>query len=288
MSLRYATRHRCILAQSDLHSFLLKFVRIHELQHISYTGNPKNMKFENKIALVTGASRGIGRATALAFAEEGANVVVNYEKDQTDADKAVADIKKLGRDAIAVQADVAVESDVQRLIQEAVKHFGGIDILVNNAGIVFDVPILEKTVEQWKRTLHVNLLGTFLCIKYAVPYLKEKPGASILNISSTNGIDCGSPESADYDASKAGIISLTKNMAQALALEIRVNSVAPGWVDTDINKSMPKDLIESETQKIALKRWARPEEIAKAVLFLCSEDASFITGTTLVVDGGYQ
>ncbi len=246
------------------------------------------MKFENKIALVTGASRGIGRATALAFAEEGANVVVNYEKDQTDADKAVADIKKLGRDAIAVQADVAVESDVQRLIQEAVKHFGGIDILVNNAGIVFDVPILEKTVEQWKRTLHVNLLGTFLCIKYAVPYLKEKPGASILNISSTNGIDCGSPESADYDASKAGIISLTKNMAQALALEIRVNSVAPGWVDTDINKSMPKDLIESETQKIALKRWARPEEIAKAVLFLCSEDASFITGTTLVVDGGYQ
>ena len=118
--------------------------------------------------------------------------------------------------------------------------------------------------------------------------MKGRKGASILNISSTNGIDSLSPESSDYDASKAGVISLTKNFSQALAPHIRVNSVAPGWVDTDINKDLPKDFIKSETEKIALKRWAQPEEIAKAVLFLCSNDASFITGSILVVDGGYQ
>ena len=246
------------------------------------------MRFKNKIVLVTGASRGIGRAVAIAFAEEGGNVIVNYEKDQVDAEKAVSDIKKLGRDAVAIQADVALESDVQRLMQETLKHFGGIDILVNNAGVVFDAPILEKTITQWERTLHVNLLGTFLCTKYAVQYLKDRHGSSILNISSNNGIDTGSPESADYDASKAGIISLTKNFARALAPHIRVNSVAPGWVDTDMNNSLPKEFREKEMQKTALKRWAQPEEIASAVLFLCSEGASFITGTILVVDGGYQ
>lgn len=148
--------------------------------------------------------------------------------------------------------------------------------------------ILEKTVEQWEQTLRVNLIGTFLCTKYAVPYMKNRQGASILNISSTNGIDSGSPESADYDASKAGVISLTKNLSQSLAPRIRVNSIAPGWVDTEINKDLPKDFIESEIQKTALRRWGRPEEIAQAVLFLCSEDVSFITGATLVVDGGYR
>lgn len=245
------------------------------------------MKFKNKTILVTGSSRGIGRATAIAFGQEGANVVVNYVKDKASADSAVEEIKKLGGEAFAVQADVAIEDDVKRMVEESVKHFGAIDILVNNAGIVFDVPILEKTFEQWERTLHVNLIGTFLCTKYASPHMKGRPGAAILNISSTNGLDSLSPESADYDTSKAGVISLTKNFAQALA-PIRVNSVAPGWIDTDINKGLPDEFVKGETDKIALGRWGRPEEIAKAVLFLCSEDASFITGTTLVVDGGYQ
>lgn len=246
------------------------------------------MKFKNKTVLITGSSRGIGRATAIAFAQEGANVVVNYVKNKTAGDKTVSEIKKLGVDAIAIQADVASESDVVRMIENVVRHFGSIDILVNNAGIVFDVPILEKTVGQWEKTLHVNLIGTFLCTKYAVPHMKDRTGASILNISSTNGIDSLSPESADYDTSKAGVISLTKNFAQALAPQIRVNSIAPGWIDTEINKDLPKDYIKSETEKIALKRWGQPEEIAKAILFLCSDDASFITGSTLVVDGGYQ
>lgn len=237
--------------------------------------------------LVTGSSRGIGRATAIAFAKEGAHVIVNYVKDATSANEVVKQIKGLGRDATAVRADVAIETDVQNLIKESVNHFGTIDVLVNNAGIVFDVPIFEKTVEQWERTLKINLIGTFLCTKYAAPHMKGRAGASILNISSTNGIDSLSPESADYDTSKAGVISLTRNLAQSLAPTIRVNSIAPGWIDTEINKDLPKDFVKSETAKIALKRWGQPEEIAKTVLFLCSEDASFITGATLVVDGGY-
>ncbi len=246
------------------------------------------MKFKNKIVLVTGSSRGIGRATALAFAKEGANVIVNDIVNNALADDVVGEIKSLGGDAIAIQADVSVERDVKRMIEEAIRHFGAVDILVNNAGIVFDIPILEKTVEQWERTLRVNLIGTFLCTKYTVPYMKNRPGAAILNISSTNGIDSLSPESADYDTSKAGVISLTKNFSQSLAPNIRVNTVAPGWIDTDINKGLSKDFIADEIKKIALGRWGRPEEIAKAVLFLCSEDASYITGSTLIVDGGYR
>ena len=246
------------------------------------------MRFKNKVVLITGSSRGIGRATAIAFAKEGAKVIINYVKNKEAGEKTVGEIKNLGTEAIAIQADIASESDVKRMVEEAVQKFGAIDILINNAGIVWDIPIFTKTVEQWERTLRVNLIGAFLCAKYVVPHMKDRVGASILNISSTNGIDSGGPESIDYEASKAGMISMTKNLAQALAPHIRVNSIAPGWVYTEINKDLPKDIVESETQKIALGRWGRPEEIAKASLFLCSEDASFITGSVLVVDGGYQ
>ncbi len=246
------------------------------------------MKFKDKVVLVTGGSRGIGRATALAFAKEGANIIVNYVNHKEAASATVVDIENMGAQAIAVQADVSIEADVKRLIEEAVKQFGGIDILVNNAGIVIDNSLLEKTAEQWERTLRVNLIGPFLCAKYSIPHMKGRKGAVIVNIASTNGIDSLSTESADYDASKAGVISLTKNLAQELAPDIRVNAVAPGWIDTDINKDLPKEFIAEEIQHIALKRWGRPEEIASAVLFLCSDDASFITGTTLVADGGYQ
>lgn len=243
------------------------------------------MKLKNKIALITGSSRGIGKATALLFAREGAKIVVNYVKSETKANAVVDEIKKLGSDALCIKCDVSDEKEVKQMVAQAIKKFGKIDILVNNSGIVFDVPFKERTAEQWKRTLDVNLLGVFLCSKYIAPHMPK--GGRIINVSSTNGINSFNPDSMDYDASKAGIIILTRDLAKELAPNILVNSVAPGWVETDINKDLPEDFVKEETQKIYLKRFAKPEEIAKTILFLASEDANYITGITLIVDGGY-
>jgi len=246
------------------------------------------MKLKNKVAIITGASRGIGRATALLFAQEGAKVVVNYFSSQKEADFVVEEITKIGSDAIAVKCDVSSESEVKEMIQKTIDKFGRIDILVNNAGIVFDAPFFERTVEQWKKTMDVNLLGTFLCSKYASKQMLKNESGKIINVSSTSGINSFSPESMDYDASKAGIITLTKNLAKELAPKIQVNSVAPGWVDTEMNKDLPKDFVGDETEKIYLKRFAKAEEIARSILFFASDDASYITGSVLIVDGGHD
>lgn len=243
------------------------------------------MKLQNKVALITGSSRGIGKAIALLFAKEGAKVIINYTKSKEKADEVVEEILKLGSEAVAVQADVSDENQVKNMINIAVKKFGKIDILVNNAGIVFDIPFKEKTVEQWQQTLGINLIGVFLMCKHCIPYMNGE-GSRIINISSTNGLYAVSSDSMDYDASKAGVISITKSLAQELAPEILVNCIAPGWVDTDINKYLPEDYVKSEIEKIGVKRFGRPEEIANTALFLASEDSSFITGTTIVVDGG--
>ena len=245
------------------------------------------MRFKDKVVLITGASRGIGRSTALLFAKEGAKVIVNYQKAEKEANEVVREISKIGSEAIALKCDVSKEEEVKKMIFEGIKKFGRIDVLVNNAGIVFDVPLFEKTLDQWTKTLGVNLIGVFLCSKYVAANMKKQKSGVIINISSTNGIDTLNTESADYDASKTGVISLTKNLASELAPNIRVNCIAPGWVGTDINKGLPKDYVAEETEHILMKRFGKPEEIAKAVLFLASEDASFITRTTLVVDGGY-
>lgn len=245
------------------------------------------MKLKNKIALITGASKGIGRATALLFAKEGAKVAVNYFSSENKAKSVVEEIKKIGSEAIAIKCDVSNEKQVKSMVDQVLSKFGSIDILVNNAGIVFDVPFLKRTVEQWKKTLDVNLLGTFLCSKHASESLKKTNNGKIINISSTNAIDCFSPEAMDYDASKAGIIILTRDLAKELAPEIRVNAIAPGWVDTEMNKDLPQDFIDEETEQIYLKRFAKPTEIAKAILFLASDDASYITGSILKVDGGH-
>jgi len=243
------------------------------------------MKLKNKVALITGSSRGIGRATALLFAKEGANIVVNYSKSEKESNKVIDEIKKLGSEAIGIKCDVSNEKQVKKMVEQTIKKFGKIDILVNNAGVVFDVPFKERTVDQWKRTLDVNLIGVFLCCKYIAPHMPK--GGRIVNISSTNGINSFSPDAMDYDTSKAGVIILTRDLAKELAPNILVNSIAPGWVDTAMNKDLSKDFVEKETKKIYLKRFAQPEEIAKTILFLASDDASYITGVTLVVDGGY-
>lgn len=246
------------------------------------------MKLKNKIAIITGSSKGIGKSTALLFAKEGAKVVVNYFSSEKEAFSVVDKIKKIGSEAIAIKCDVSKENEVKEMIQKTIDTFGKIDILVNNAGIVFDVPLFEKTVEQWKQTLDVNLIGTFLCSKYASEQMLKNGNGKIINISSTNGINTLSPEAADYDASKAGVINLTKNLAKELAPKIQVNSIAPGWVDTEMNKDLPKEFVEEETEKIYMKRFAKPEEIAKAILFFASDDATYITGSILKVDGGYD
>jgi len=246
------------------------------------------MKLKDKVALITGASRGIGRATALLFAKEGAKVAVNYNRSEKEAVEVVASIKDGGSEAITVKCDVSDESQIKKMVDEVIEKFGRIDILVNNAGIVFDIPFFEKTNEQWQKTLQTNLIGTFLCMKYVGPHMVKQKYGKIVNVASTNGIDAYDSTSADYDASKAGVIVLTKASAEIFAPFVSVNCVAPGWVDTDINKDLPKDYVKEETEKIYLKRFAKPEEIAKAILFLASDDASFITGSVLVADGGYR
>lgn len=245
------------------------------------------MKLKNKIAIITGASKGIGKSTALLFAKEGAKIIVNYSSSEKEASFVVDEIKKIGSEAIVIKCDVANENEVKEMIQRTMDKFGKIDILVNNAGIVFDVPFFERTVEQWKKTLDINLLGTFLCSKYASEQMLKNDNGKIINISSTNGIDSFSPEAIDYDASKAGVIILTRDLAKELAPKIQVNSIAPGWVDTEMNKDLPKDFVKEEIEKIYLKRFAKPEEIAKSILFLASDDANYITGSILKVDGGY-
>src|SRR3990172_13376962 len=212
------------------------------------------MRFKDKVVLITGSSRGIGKATALAFAREGAKVVVNYTKEEKDAEATTQEIKKMGSEAIALKCDVSQEKQVEDMVSAAIDHFGRLDVLVNNAGIVLDIPLFEKTVEQWKRILEVNLIGVFLCSKYAAPHLRKTKG-KIVNISTTNVFNSPAPEDADYDASKAGVVSLTKNLAKELAPDILVNSVAPGWVDTDINKDLPKDFIKGTYTDIYLNRW---------------------------------
>ncbi len=244
------------------------------------------MKLKNKTAIITGSSSGIGKATALLFAKEGANVVINYISPEKEALVVADEAKKLGVQAIAIKCDVSKENEVKKMVTETMGKFGGIDVLVNNAGIVYDVPLFERTMDQWQRTLDVNLLGNFLCSKYVAERMLKKGKGRIVNISSTNAINSFSPDAIDYDASKAGVITLTKDFAKALAPKINVNAVAPGWVDTKMNKDLPSEFVQDEASKIYLKRFAKPEEIAQAILFLASDEASYITGSVLVVDGG--
>lgn len=199
------------------------------------------MKLKDKIAIVTGSSRGIGRATALLFAKNGAKIIVNYSKSEDEANKVVKEIEKIGSQAIAVKCDVSEEEQVKAMVEEIINKFGKVDILVNNAGVVYDVPFQEKTADQWIKTLGVNLIGVFLCSKYVSEHMKKQGSGKIVNVSSTNGINCFSPETMDYDASKAGVIILTRGLAKELALSIQVNSVAPGWVNTKMNEDLPDD-----------------------------------------------
>ncbi len=241
-----------------------------------------------KVVLITGSSKGIGKAIAVEFAKIGGyKVVINYLTDKENAEKLSSYLKEEYKmETLVIKADVSDEEQVKNMVQETINKFGRIDVLVNNAGIAIDKEFEDRTVEDWKRTLEVNTIGTFLVSKYASENMMKNKSGKIINISSTNGINTFFPSSIDYDASKAAIINLTYNLAIQFAPYINVNAVAPGWVNTEMNKELPKQLIEEETEKIYKKRFAKPEEIAKVICFLASEDAEYINGTVIKVDGG--
>lgn len=241
-----------------------------------------------KTVLITGATRGIGKATAERFAKANYNVVINYHNTALEEVKDIAHkISEQYRvETLAVQADVADETAVNQMVQTVLKHFNKIDTLVNNAGIVYDRDFTNITTGEFMRTLSVNVLGAFLVSRTIARHMPE--GSSIVNVSSTNGTKTVSPECLDYNISKVGLQSLTRDIAFQFKPNIRVNAVAIGWADTDMNKDLPSEYIQSENDRIYLGRFANPVEIANAIYFLASDEASYINSAVLTIDGGYQ
>lgn len=248
----------------------------------------RRMDFHGKVVWVTGSSSGIGEATIKEFASLGADVVIHYYQHKEQAESIEKFIQSHYQvETLLVQGDVANEEDVKRMVEEVLSKFGQIDVLVNNAGIAIDTMFEDKTVDNFRRTLDVNLIGTFLMGKYIGKIMFNQKTGRIINISSTNGIDTVYPESIDYDASKAGVLSLTKNLAIQYAPYVLVNTLAPGWVNTPMNQELDSEMIEAEEKKILLGRFASPEEIAHVVVFLASDKASYINASVLRVDGGF-
>lgn len=239
-----------------------------------------------KIALVTGAGRGIGREIALTLAEYGADVIVNYNGSKEKAWEVVEKIRMMGRKAVAVQCSVADYEACGQMITDMLAEFGRIDILVNNAGITKDNLMIRMTEEDFDAVIDTNLKGTFNTMKHMYrPFLKQKAGR-IINLSSVSGI-LGNVGQANYAASKAGVIGLTKSMARELASRnITVNAVAPGFIDTDMTQAMTDTAREAAVAQIPLKRVGTTRDIAEAVAFLASDKAAYITGQVLSVDGG--
>lgn len=246
------------------------------------------MNLTNMNALVTGSSRGIGKSIIEVLARYGCNVIINYNNSKKEAHELKEYIQsKYNVKVMVIKADVSNETDVKNMIENIINEFGKLDILVNNAGIAIDTLFNDKTKENFQKILDVNLIGTFLVSKYASKYMLKNKYGRIINITSTNGIDTFYPMSLDYDASKAGVISLTKNLAKELAPHINVNAVASGWVNTDMTKDLDETFYNEEIEKIFLKRFANPEEIANVVLFLASPLATYVNGEIIRVDGGY-
>ncbi len=246
------------------------------------------MNLLDKTAIVTGSSRGIGKAIALKLAENGANVVINYpiDSEEEGAKLVVEEIKKMGRDALAIKADVSNSEDVSKLVKEVSDYFTSIDILVNNAGITRDTLLMRMKDEDWDKVMDVNLRGTFLCTKLVSKKMMKQKSGKIVNIASVIGI-MGNAGQANYSASKAGVIGLTKSTAKELASRgINVNAVAPGFIQTEMTEKLGDELVESYSKSIPLGSLGTSEDVANAVFFLCSEESKYITGQTINVDGG--
>ncbi len=246
------------------------------------------MRFQGKTALITGGGRGIGATTALMMLAEGGQVgVLDVNPDHLKRVTETAAAR--GYTLKTYQADVSKTEQVRRSVDAFVEEVGRIDILVNNAGMTIPRPFMEKTAEDWIRTLEVNLIGVFLCAQAAAKYMLAQQSGKIVNISSIRGVPhCGREGVMDYSAAKSGVISLTKTLAKALAPHVNVNTVAPGHTLTELTAPLPDSVKQGMIEGTYLKRMAQPEDIAKAILFLASEDANFITGQMLLVDGGFS
>lgn len=246
---------------------------------------PENLQhLKDKVAVITGASRGIGKAAALALASQGAKVVINYARSSEAAEATVQEIISAGGGAIALQADVSQNAEVENLIKQTLDKFGRIDVLVNNAGITKDTLLLRMKPEQWQAVIDLNLTGVFLCTKAVSKTMLKQRSGRIINIASVAG-QMGNPGQANYSAAKAGVIGFTKTVAKELANRgVTVNAVAPGFIETDMTHDLKSDDI---IQFIPLGRYGKPEEVAGTIRFLAADPAaSYITGQVFNVDGG--
>lgn len=242
----------------------------------------------NKNVLITGGTRGIGEAISREFAKKGYDLIINYVNSNEKAQNLKQELEKeYNIKVLPIQTDISNEIAIKNMVDTAINEYGKIDVLVNNAGIVIDREFEDRTVEDWKKTLDINLIAPFVLTKLVGKEMMKQKSGAIINISSTNGLNTYYPTSVDYDASKSGLISLTYDSAVQFAPYVRVNCVAPGWVNTEMNKELPEDFVKEETERILVKRFAEPKEIAKVVTFLASEDASFVNSTVIKVDGGW-
>ncbi|SHK22685.1 3-oxoacyl-[acyl-carrier-protein] reductase [Anaerobranca californiensis DSM 14826] len=243
------------------------------------------MRLKDKVAIITGAGRGIGEFTAKRFAQEGAKVVV-ADLNEADVNKVVEEIKADGGQALGVIVNVTDREQVDKMIADTLEHFGGLDILVNNAGITADNTLLKMTQEEWDRVINVNLTGVFHCGQAAAKVMAEKGSGVILNASSVVGL-YGNFGQTNYAATKWGVIGMTKTWAKELGKKgIRVNAVAPGFIVTPMTAKMPEKVLDMMKEKSPLRTLGYPEDIANAYLYLASDEARFVTGTVLSVDGG--
>lgn len=242
---------------------------------------------DGKVAIVTGSSRGIGKAIAQRFASEGARLTVNWTHGELQARDVVAGIERKGGEAISVRADVSRSGDVRDLVKATVDHYGRVDILVNNAGVMVAKSVLETTEDDWDRTIDVNLKGAYMCSKEVVPIMQRQRYGRIVNISSNSGLYHPSAmRFTEYVTSKAGMNGLTKAMALALGPYITVNAICPGWIKTEMIEGTDPAVERRILDETALGRWGSPEEVAGAAVFLVSKDADFVTGELLIVAGG--
>ena len=241
---------------------------------------------EKQVVFVTGGSRGIGKAIALKYAENGYNIVINYVSEKTDIDELKKDFNRYGVESLVVKADVSKTEEVENVVKQTIEKFGKIDVLVNNAGITRDTLLMRMKEEDFDKVIETNLKGTFLVTKAVTPYMMKKRNGRIINLSSVVGVT-GNAGQSNYSASKAGIIGFTKSIAKELASRnIRANAVAPGFIDTDMTSILSDDVKANINVQIPMKRMGTAREIANVVYFLGSEESSYITGQVINIDGG--